>query len=366
VLDTRVGIGAARQAVPAGGTLAVTVGGHAGVPAVGTGAVVLNLTAVSATRRGYVTVWPAGAGRPTASNLNYLAGDATANLVTVPLGTAGALQMYNGSSGTVQLVADVIGYYLGGTPTAAGAFASLSPARIVDTRSGVGAPVAPVAAGGTLTFSAAGAGGVPASGVSAVVINATVTNQTAPGYLTIFPSTSPRPTASNLNFYPGGPRANVATVRLGSDGAVTVFNGSTARLDLVVDVAGYYLDGVASEPGTFVPVDPRRLLDTRNLAHGVLAGADLHVNVQGIPSFPEPTSALVLTATVTQAHHQGYATYLGQFSPASALTATSTVNFAAGRTTANLVITSGKDFGVHNGSAGTIQALADLAGYFQP
>ena len=87
------------------------VTGRGGVPATGVSAVVLNVMAASPTRAGYVTVYGAGASRPTASNLNFVPAQTTSNMVVVPVGTGGKIALYNGSAGTVQLVADVWGWY---------------------------------------------------------------------------------------------------------------------------------------------------------------------------------------------------------------------------------------------------------------
>ena len=85
------------------------VAGRGGVPAAGVSAVVLNLTSTreSATS-GYVTAFPTGKARPTASSLNYAKAVTIANSVTVPLGTNGRIDLYN-SSGTTDLLADVTG-----------------------------------------------------------------------------------------------------------------------------------------------------------------------------------------------------------------------------------------------------------------
>jgi hypothetical protein len=48
---------------------------------------------------------------PTASNLNFVAAQTTSNMVVVPVGAGGKVSLYNGSGGTVQLVADVAGWY---------------------------------------------------------------------------------------------------------------------------------------------------------------------------------------------------------------------------------------------------------------
>src|SRR5665648_704862 len=81
------------------------------------------------TRAGYLTVYGDGITRPTASNLNFIPAQTVPNLVIAPVGTNGKVALYNGSTGTVQLVADVSGYYVAGAPSVAGAFGSLAPPR---------------------------------------------------------------------------------------------------------------------------------------------------------------------------------------------------------------------------------------------
>jgi len=55
--------------------------------------------------------------RPNASNLNfYWRNQEVPNLVIAPVGANGKVALFNGSGGTIQLVADVAGYYLAGTP----------------------------------------------------------------------------------------------------------------------------------------------------------------------------------------------------------------------------------------------------------
>jgi hypothetical protein len=57
-------------------------------------------------------VYPAGQARPVSSSVNFTAGQTVAGLVTVPVGTGG-VTVFNGSGGTVQIVADEEGYYIG-------------------------------------------------------------------------------------------------------------------------------------------------------------------------------------------------------------------------------------------------------------
>ena len=109
ILDSRLGIGGPTSPWSTGRTRELTVTGHNGIPA-GATAVVVNLTATDTTDQGYVTAWPDGRPRPLASNLNFGPGQTIANLVTVPVGADGAIDLYN-FAGSTDLVADVVGYY---------------------------------------------------------------------------------------------------------------------------------------------------------------------------------------------------------------------------------------------------------------
>ena len=58
------------------------------------------------------------------------------------------------------------------------------------------------------------------------------------GYVTLYPSTTGRPNASNLNYGPGEIAANAFTVGLGSDGKFAIYPYTT--IDFIVDLAGYF------------------------------------------------------------------------------------------------------------------------------
>ncbi len=88
-------------------------------------------------------MYPAGTTRPGASNLNVVAGQTIPNLVTVALGSGNRVTLYN-ASGTIDLIADLAGYY---SSDAGAGFTAVSPVRVLDTRTGVGAPTAKVRCG---------------------------------------------------------------------------------------------------------------------------------------------------------------------------------------------------------------------------
>jgi hypothetical protein len=239
LLDTRTGTGGATT-LGAGGTVTLQVTGRGNVPANGVSAVVLNVTATNPSASSYVTAWPDGAGRPLASNLNFVAGQPVPNRVIVPVGTNGKVDLYN-FSGTVDLVVDVGGWFTDATAGGIGSgFNPLTSARLLDTRTGGVSSLGP---GGVLSVQVAGQKGVPAMSAAiaptAVVLNVTVTNPTSDGYLTVWPDGALRPLASDLNFGKGQTRANLVVVKVGADGKVDLFNlaGST---DVVIDLVGWY------------------------------------------------------------------------------------------------------------------------------
>ena len=129
-----------------------------------------------------------------------------------------------------------------GAPTA-GAFVSVAPARLLDTPMGTGAPAASVAAHQAVALQVGGRGGVPATGVSAVVLNVTVTQPGAGGFLTAYADGTALPLASNLNFSPGQTVPNLVVAPVGANGQVDLYNGSAGSTHLIADVTGYFLAG---------------------------------------------------------------------------------------------------------------------------
>jgi len=73
-----------------------------------------------------------------------------------------------------------------------------------------------------------------------VVLNVTVTNPTAPSFLTVWPSdAASQPTASDLNYVAGQTSPNLVVVRLGADGSISLYNAAGST-DVIIDVVGYY------------------------------------------------------------------------------------------------------------------------------
>ncbi len=345
----------------AGGTLKVQVSGEGGVPA-GATAVVANVTVTGATAQSFLTAYPDGTTRPLASNLNFGAGQTVPNLVTVPLSSSGAIDLYN-AAGTVNALVDVNGYY---GPGSGQGFTSLTPARICDTRASNTTECAgkTLSAGGTLDVQVTGQGGVPA-GATAVVANLTATGPTAQSFLTAYAEGSTRPLASNLNFTAGESVPNRVIVPLSGSGALTLYNAA-GTVNAIVDVDGYFSSSVS---GYFEPVAPSRICDTRasntTQCHGktLSAAGTLDVQVTGNGGVPAGAAAVVANVTATGGTAQSFLTV---YPEGASLPTASDLNFTAGETVPNLCVaklSSAGGLAIYN-AAGSVNALVDVAGWF--
>ncbi|MEV7278197.1 hypothetical protein [Streptomyces sp. NPDC093111] len=242
--------------------------------------------------------------------------------------------------------------------TLPGTYTPVTPTRLMDTRSGLGVPKAKLGADGTVLLKVAGQAGVPAEGLSAVVLNVTATNATASGFVSAYPHDTRRTSASNLNLTAGRTSANLVTVPV-VDGWVEFYNRA-GSVDLLADIAGYYTEGTSSS--TYQPVTPKRLMDTRN-GTGV---AKAKVAANGTVTLPvtEPgATAVVLNVTATNPTATGFVSVHPYGTPR---TAASNLNFVAGQTVPNLVVVPVKDGRItFYNKSGTVDLLADVAGYFK-
>ncbi len=249
-------------------------------------------------------------------------------------------------------------------------YAPDGPQRILDTRVGTGAAKRPVAPGGTVRLAVTGARGVPAAGVTAVVLDLTATGSTGTGFITAHPGGTSTPTASNLNFAHGQTISNMVVVPVAADGTIDLTNSGGESTDLLADLQGYYTATGNPSAGFYDDVDfTTRLLDTRqtNPVHtgplGPGQSITLPVPFQSTdnPGASAPTAAM-LRITTTASTAASYVTA----SASSGTPSTSTVNFTAGQTTSNLaVVPLDANGAVHlYNHAGHTQVIVDLLGTF--
>ena len=368
VLDTRSGLGGTGPTT--GVNLVVT--GKALIPPSGVSAVAVNLTVTQPSTSGFATAYATSSGRSGTSISNYVAHQTLAAMTIVPVDSTGSISVY--SSAPAQLILDVQGYF---TDTAhagtAGLFTSVA-ARLMDTREAGG-----VALGshGIASLQVTGRGGVPSSGVSAVVINTTVTAPTAAtGYVTAYAGGQPQPATSTINFTAGETRANRAIVPVGADGKINFYN-SAGTTQLVIDVNGYFSDDTP-DASYYVPVAPERLVDTRKTVPSGWTGmpgsvATRAVTVDGLsygyPAGPAPAvqnvakpTSVWLTLTGVAPKRSGYLT---AYPSTGTRPLISDVNLALGRTVANSgPVTIGSSGAVNVFSTFGDYLLLDISGYF--
>ncbi|MDH6576329.1 PKD domain-containing protein [Kitasatospora sp. MAP5-34] len=348
VADTRSGSHPTKLAP--GGKLTLNVG-DSGIPADwAASAVVLNVTAVKPTGGGYLTAAPGGLDQPKSSNINYTPGSIVSNLVTVPVGTDGTVNIWNGGSGSpVDVVVDAIGQY---TPDTGSQYAPVAPVRLMDTRYGIGVPTAgPISSNCTTTLAIRGQGGVPAQATYAV-LNMTVTSPQYDGFLTVGHTKA----TSNLNFSAGQTVANQVIAPIDPDGTVTICN-TGGLVHVIADVFGYYS---ADGGSLFTAVPPKRLTDTRYDGTGTLGAGASHAVDSGAPA---GATGAVLNVTAVTPTGSGFLTVWADGTPQPG---TSNVNFTAKQIVPNHAITplgaNGK-FDIYN-RAGQTDVIADLFGYF--
>lgn len=346
--------------VVAGSDRVVGLLGKGGLPASGVSAVVVNTTVTGPTSTNDLQVYPTGR-KPAirTSNLNMRTGQTVADLVTVGLGDGGAVSL-SGSKGATHVILDVVGWYGDGSESGGSGFHPLQPSRVLDTRS----PAQPVGSGADRQVTVVGVGGVPASGVDAVVVNTTVVGSTRAADLQVYPAgAKPAVRTSNLNVPGGGAVANLVVVKVG-DGGKVALSTSAGSTHVVLDVVGWYGSGAGAQ--RFHAVTPSRVLDTRTTAPAVVAGADRRLALHGAGGVPPTATAVVATVTLLSSlSNTDLQVYPFGSKPA---VRTSNVNAPPRTAVPNLVMTGVGTGGgiVLSNSQGSAHAIVDVVGWFGP
>ncbi len=251
----------------AGGSLAVQVTGQGGIPTTGVASVVLNVTDLGSGGSGAVAVYPQSSTVPGTSNINFSTGQTISNQVITGINPTNGQISVTSEFAASNVIVDIVGWYATASGTAGGTFTALTPARLLDTRTTnppgtCASTCATIPAGGTLTLNVAGHGGVPASGVASVAVNATAVNESANGYLRLWPTGGTEPSTSNLNYSASQVLSELAIVKLSASGQITIRSLSTS--DVIIDVFGWFSSTANPAASTFTAASPQRILDTRS------------------------------------------------------------------------------------------------------
>lgn len=190
-------------------------------------------------------------------------------------------------------------------PAGACSFVPLDPFRLCDTRTS-GPDDFRRLNPRLIRVPVAGRGGAPAN-ATAAVLNVTAINRGGPAFVTVYPSATPMPTASNINLAARGQiLSNLCTVKLGSNGAVAIYVEGDA--DFVVDLAGVYVPATGPTRAGRVDIRPSavRVLDTRNRGIKVYPDHSVRVLLDGY--VPAHATAAVVNITVNNSDAPGYFT----------------------------------------------------------
>lgn len=281
--------------VLAGTPKRIKVAGIANIPSDVT-AISANFAVTGSTRGGYLTVYNCSATIPTASTVNFAAGETASNAGMFSL-AAGDLCVF--SPAEVQVVIDINGYTRTGSSNM---YNGLAPQPVVNTATGLGAS-GTRPAGSVLEVKVRGAGLPLPDDASAVMVNIAGVNPTANGYITAFACDSARPGVSNVNATVGITKQNTAVVPISATGTICLFTFSP--MGLRVDVLGYFSPNTG---GSFTPTNPARLIDTRDqyrpemnfgLAGArIPAGTTQSLTIAGARGVPANATAVSLNVTV--------------------------------------------------------------------
>jgi hypothetical protein len=367
IMDTRNGLGVPAGKIPGGGVARLVVTGN-GVPTENVIAVVLNVTVTGPTASSYLTVWPTGVTRPTASSLNFPPGFTGANSVTVGVGDGGQIDIYN-NAGSTHVIVDISGYYSGpSTDNLGGQYIPVEPIRLADTRIG---GFGRVPAGFFISVAAGFDADDPH--IKAFAVNITAVSPVGGGYLTAWdgdPFTLPN--SSTLNYTANKIVPNFAIVPAipcvdcgPAEGWPSIGVYTSQDTHILVDLVGVYDDATLPDGLRFAPNLPTRIADTRSglgwpskLGQGTTAT----IEVPGSLAVPG-TQAVAMNVTAVQPTAN---TFLTVWPNGIDRPTVSNLNPAAGAIVPNAVqtlINLDNEFNVFN-FAGSVHVLADVVGTF--
>lgn len=322
-VDSRVNSGATR--LLAGVPKRIKLTGRFGLSADAI-AVSGNFTVANTSGAGYLTIWNCSNPMPVVSTLNFASGEDVSNAGTMPLDSGGNICAF--SPVAADILIDITGFY---SPSATSRFSAVVPARVMDTRSGIG-PSGRLAAGQIVELL------LPAApeGATGAMLNVTAINPDQGGFVTVYPCGALPPTSS-VNPAAGTVRPNTVTTALSANRSVCLY--SNVSLDLIVDVFGYM--GASSATG-FTPTAPFRWVDTRdkwnqNMNFGTAgqrlgAGQTMTIQVAGQRGVPASTKSV--SFNVTAGADDNIGGYITAY-PCGGQPPTSNVNFGAGQVVAN-------------------------------
>ena len=223
------------------------LGGKDGIPTSGVDSLTLSVTTTNATKSGALRIHAFGGIAPGADSAVYRIGTQRTATVITGASDNGSITISNMSTtATVHVNVDVNGW--------SGATGDLYSAsfghRILDTAAGKGASGV-VTTGRTISFSARGVSGVPAS-ASAVAMQLYATNPVSGSAFRAFAHGTREPDGWQFTSERAAPTAQLVIAPVGSDGKVSVV-GISGSSNLRADVVGWWTSTTRSPSPTPTP-----------------------------------------------------------------------------------------------------------------
>jgi subtilisin family serine protease/lysophospholipase L1-like esterase len=283
----------------------------------------------------------------------YLVGEATTGVV------------FDACNNSPNRLLDIVTGTATAQPAAANLVSFATPVAVLDTRFGTGGVTGARGPDSTTTFQVLGVGGIPTTGVSAVLIRVAAGSPTVPTFLELWPDGVDRPVnLSMLNVGAGENTSNVAVVAPGTNGRIAVYNRS-GNTQILVDVQGYFKTATSPAAGGFVPVAHSRIIDTRTgigtSAAPIQAGGSRTVTIAG-SYVPAGATAAYLNLLVPGAATGGWLAA----APPGTLSGNGILNYVAGSTQSGASVKLSTDGRVtfYNKGSTAIDLVVTLEGYF--
>ena len=184
---------------------------------------------------------------------------------------------------------------------------------MLDTRNGTGeAAATQLGANQSLTVTVTGVDGI-ASDATSVVANVVALNATTAGYLTTWDSDISDPNVATVGVKAGINTNQTDTIGVSANGTVSVANHSSAALDVVMTVMGYYtgtLDNTAGD--TYRDAGWQKIVDTSAGLGApqapIAAGNSVTLQVGGQGGIATGADTAVLQFSANNATTNGYLT----------------------------------------------------------
>jgi len=232
--DTRA---AGSQPLAIGATATVQMTGRGAVPASNVSAGTVNLTVLSPSATGSISVFPDGTSSDT-STVSFATGQTEQSMLSAQLSSSGAFSVRNSSGVALNLVIDLVGYYIAGSPPAPGGYVPQAPDRAADLAFNAGELRTVPTLGTPLYFDDGFS--TPHWGLRAEAILLTVVSPSQAGSLSVFAGDRGFDSKAAVSFTAGPTVQRQVTVRIPPDGTIRIRNNSSGTLSVVLDILGYF------------------------------------------------------------------------------------------------------------------------------